>query len=140
MRAELEQTSFLGRGWSFPPIFDKNAGDVRLVSDIEDIQQSLQILFTTIPNERFLQPNYGCDMTPMVFEPIDLSNLTYMKMLINNAILYFEPRIKPEKLELNPDLTNGIVLIDLTYFVMQTNTRYNMVFPYYLKEGSLNLI
>ena len=39
----IEKKSFLGTGWSFPPEFTKNPCRVAMVSDDEDIKQSLKI-------------------------------------------------------------------------------------------------
>jgi len=38
--------AFLGTGWSFPPTFTRRGADVALVSGVEDIHQSLQILLS----------------------------------------------------------------------------------------------
>ena len=54
--------SFYGTGWSFPPAFDNTLSGVQMVSDMVDIQESLQILLSTRPGERIMQPNYGCDL------------------------------------------------------------------------------
>ena len=42
-----EEKSFLGRGWSFPPTFNKASGALELVENEEDIRQSLIIFLTT---------------------------------------------------------------------------------------------
>ena len=44
---DLEK-SFLGKGWSFPPTFDKKSGEIEMVSMELDIEQSLQIYFRLI--------------------------------------------------------------------------------------------
>ena len=49
---EKSFNSFLGTGWSFPPAFDVETGGVDMVSDIEDINQSLQIGVTHHNAER----------------------------------------------------------------------------------------
>src|SRR5262245_21907620 len=95
-----KQNSFLGRGWSFPPAFDKQLQVVRMTEDIEDIKESLELLLTTTPGERVMQPRYGCDMTELVFESLDTGTKTIIIDRIKTAILFFEPRIKAEKIEL----------------------------------------
>ena len=40
----MEEKSFLGKGWGFPPTFKNQSGSVVMVKDEMDIQQSLQIL------------------------------------------------------------------------------------------------
>ena len=62
-----ERSSFLGRGWSFPPRFIN--GGVQMSEDEADIQASLHVLFGTAPGERFLHPDYGLDMRALMFEP-----------------------------------------------------------------------
>jgi Baseplate wedge protein gp25 len=62
-------TSFLGTGWSFPPEFVLETGEVLMTSDEEDIQASLKILLGTSFGERFLNPKYGLDMHELLFDP-----------------------------------------------------------------------
>jgi hypothetical protein len=134
MKAER---SFLGTGWSFPPVFDNTQGIVLLVSEEEDIAQSLQILLSTRPGERIMQPQFGCNLDVMLFEPITTTLVAYVKELINTSILYFEPRIDLDGININTvEVNNGLILIELEYTVLTTNSRYNLVYPYYLDEGA----
>ena len=131
---------FLGRGWSFPPEFDRQAGSVLMLEEEKDIQSSLHILLSTKLGERVMQPTYGCNMDSLVFETMNLTLLTYLKDLVENAILYHEPRIELEKVVI--DTTNqseGFLLIEIHYAVRTTNSRYNYVYPFYLNEGT-NLV
>ena len=129
--------SFLGRGWSFPPEFNRAAKGVLMLEEEADIESSLEILLSTRLGERIMQPTYGCNLDNMVFESMDLTMLTYMRDLIRNAILYHEPRIELEKLEIDTSNQNeGLLLIVLYYKVRSTNSRYNYVYPYYINEGT----
>ena len=71
--------AFLGKGWAFPPTFDQNTGEVELVSDVLDINQSLTILLSTSLGERVMQPKYGCDMHDYLFEPLNSSLIGFIK-------------------------------------------------------------
>lgn len=129
--------TFLGIGWKFPPTFDKTSGSIMLVSEEEDIRESLFILLSTKPGERTMLPEYGCDLNKMIFESIDSSLITEMKGMIENAILYFEPRIILNEIVISQDKTNdGLLLIDVQYTIRKTNKRSNMVYPYYILEGN----
>lgn len=129
--------SFLGRGWSFPPSFNREGGRTNMLEDEDDIRSSLEILLSTVQGERILQPTYGCDLTPLLFEPLTTSLRTEMVDKIRNAILYFEPRIDVEKIELKDDqILEGIVLITIDYVIRSTNSRNNFVFPFYRAEGT----
>ena len=131
-----EKKSFLGTGWSFPPSFRKGKGGVLMTSDAEDINRSLEILFSTLPGERVLQPRYGCDLHQFLYEPIDPSMLSSMKDIVTDSILYFEPRIRLVNLYLVPFENGGRIDITIEYEIKGTNSRYNFVYPFYLKEGT----
>ena len=129
--------SFLGTGWSFPPQFDNEGGSVDMLSDGEDIRSSLEILLSTRPGERVMLPNYGCNLDELLFEPLTTTMKTYMKDLIQTAILYHEPRIAVDKIELiDTGEMEGRILINIEYTIRSTNSRFNYVFPFYIQEGT----
>ena len=129
--------SFLGTGWNFPPTFKKSTASTDMISDEEDIQSSLEILLSTRIGERIMQPKYGCEMTKLIFEPIDATLKTYIKDLVNDAILYFEPRIILNNLDvIEADPESGLVEVIIDYTVASTNTRNNYVYPFYKNEGT----
>ena len=128
--------SFLGTGWAFPPTFTKGDQSVTMVDDEIDIQQSLHILLTTGVGERVMQWKYGCDMTRLLFEPMNTTLRTYMEDIVKTAILYFEPRIILDSLKLVPIQNEGRINIEVNYTIPGTNSRYNYVFPFYKEEGT----
>ncbi len=129
--------SFLGTGWSFPPSFDKTARFVRMSSDETDIKESLQVLLSTRPGERIMLPGYGCSLETLLFEPINLTLTTNITDIIHTAILYYEPRIDLEHVTLDQQyILDGRIDIILDYRIRTTNTRQNMVYPFYRNEGN----
>ena len=133
----ISEVSFLGTGWSFPPTFSKKTNKVMLTSDEEDINKSLEILLSTTIGERFLQPMYGCNLENYVFEAMSASTETSIKITVKSAILLFEPRIKLLVVELLDDfITEGRIDISVNYEVINTNNRYNLVYPFYLNEAN----
>jgi uncharacterized protein len=131
-------TSFLGTGWSFPPTFSKVNGSVGMVSDEKDIEESLAILFSTVAGERFLQPTYGCNLNELLFEPMSTTLKTYVKGLIEQAVLLFEPRVIFNDVSI--DTSNeleGRLDLGIDYTVRATNSRFNLVFPFYKSEGAV---
>ena len=126
---------YLGTGWSFPPTFSDGGKYVNTSSAEDDIQESLHILLSTRIGERILQPKYGCNTEKLLFEPLDTTLQTYMQEVIKTAILYFEARIKLNKIILVPEPNEGRILIEVDYTIKGTNSRYNYVYPYYIDEG-----
>lgn len=60
-----------------------------------------------------------------------------MRDLVEKAILFFEPRITVENIEINDDdYLEGKVLLNIIYRVRSTNNRYNLVYPFYIHEAS----
>lgn len=124
--------SFLGTGWSFPPEFVLEKGEVRMSSDERDIEESLHILFGTALGERFLVPEYGLDMRALLFDPISTTMRTFLKERIATALLIYEPRIDVISLEVSsPDPNDGRLEVALEYRIRATNSRFNLVFPFY---------
>lgn len=131
-----EEHSFLGKGWSFPPEFDGRTGEIVMSAEEQDIRESLRILLTTRVGERIIQPEYGCDLTEFVFENLNTTNKTYIRDLVETAVLYFEPRIDVERLDFEVNDNEGIVNMHLQYVIRSTNSRSNIVFPFYKNEAS----
>ena len=132
-----EQNAFLGTGWGFPPTFIKQNKGVETITGIEDIYSSLHILLSTRQGERVMQPKYGCNLDTMLFETMNASMKTYVKNLVENAILDYEPRINLEKVNIDTTRENeGILLIEIDFRVRTTNTRHNYVYPFYKTEGT----
>lgn len=133
----MKPKSFLGTGWSFPPYFSKKNGQTEMVSDSEDIKQSLMILLSTIPGERVHRPQYGCGIHKVVYEKMNSSSMTLLKHMIEKAIILFEPRIQLNDIKFNfENEREGTLLIEIDYTIRLTNTRSNMVYPFYLREGT----
>jgi uncharacterized protein len=125
---------FLGTGWSFPPTFD--SGSVVMVSEEEDIRQSLNVLLATRPGERVMQPTFGCNLDVMLFEPLTTTLIAYIKELIKTAVLYYEPRVELDSVQINTvQIDDGFITIELRYMIRSTNSRFNLVYPFYLFEG-----
>ena len=126
---------FLGRGFGFPPSFA--SGQVRMVEDEQDIHESLLILFGTLPGERVLQPRFGLDLSPLLFEPLSTTLRTLLKDRITTTLLIHEPRIRVLDLVVDDSLAlEGQLQIRLEYSVRSTNTRFNLVYPYYLGDAN----
>jgi len=129
--------SFLGIGWSFPPEFTVTQKTVLMISEEEDIKSSLHILLNTRLGERVMLPNYGCNLEELLFEGLNRTLITYVVELIKTAILYHEPRIDVLKIDISEtDPLEGELVVEIEYMVRATNSRMNVVFPFYREEGT----
>jgi len=129
--------SFLGNGWSFPPRFNPQVQQVKMTSDAEDIEASLKILLGTTAGERILHPTYGLNLQELLFEPMTTTMQTLFKDRVKTNILVYEPRIEVLALDLDTSvLIEGKLLLRLDYAIRATNSRFNLVYPFYLSDGN----
>lgn len=139
----MNEDSFLGTGWAFPPEFDKAGGSVEMVQEEEDIRQSLEILLSTSIGERVMQPLYGCNLRDYQFEPVSNTFLGFLVDLVERAILFFEPRIVVEDISITEpgdiQMFEGKILISIDYVIAGTNSRYNYVYDFYLREADRSI-
>lgn len=129
--------TFLGRGWSFPPTFHDQGRSIRMVDAEDDIRQSLLVLLSTRLGERVMRPTFGWRRDSLVFEPIGTSFASFLRREVEKAVLFFEPRVELNtvRFERLAD-RQGIVDMRLDYTVRATNTRNNLVFPFYVDEAT----
>lgn len=111
-------------------------GGVAMAAYEEDIEQSLRVLFSTSPGERVCRYDYGCPLRRYAFEPITTETTVRMRSDIARAVILFEPRITLEEVSFEEQPAEGVLLIHLSYTVIRTNNRNNMVYPFYLNEGT----
>jgi len=126
---------FMGTGWKFPIEFNKET--VEMLSYEDDIKNSLDVLFATNVGERIMHPNYGTALSSFLFMPVNKSTITYMQAVISDEILFNEPRIILDDVEINSSaLESGRLDIVIIYTIRITNNRYNYVYPFYIKEAT----
>jgi phage baseplate assembly protein W len=133
----MAEHAFLGTGWSFPPAFGPGGAEVQTVFGVEDVEQSLAILLATRRGERVMQENFGCDLSEFQFGEISQGLIGRVRSIVADAILHHEPRIAVNEIEVSEQgMRDGLLLIRIDYTVRATNSRYNMVYPFYLQEAA----
>lgn len=128
--------AFLGRGWGFPVTFSKTSGQVVMLEAEEDVKNSIEILLQTALGERVMQPGFGASLDQHVFDSISTSFRTFITEQIRIAIVKNEPRAELITVEYEEDITGGKIDLLINYLVRGTNSRYNIVYPFYLVEGT----
>ena len=132
-----KEKAFLGTGWGFPPTFNKDLLSVEMVSNEKDIKESLQIYLSTKIGERVMRSNYGCLVHDYLFEQFDENIISSIGHEIKRTIYEFEPRIHVHEVTTNKsDVNEGIINIGVFYEIIATNVRDNIVFPFYINEGT----
>ncbi|MEF8851046.1 MAG: GPW/gp25 family protein [Haloarculaceae archaeon] len=126
---------FLGTGWAHPVGTDYQ-GDIELSSAEENIRQSVEIIIGTAKGERVMRPDFGCAVHDYVFAAADPATLSMIEDAVEDALTQWEPRIDVEDVAADRDPENpNRVLVEIDYWVRETNSSANLVYPFYLKEG-----
>lgn len=128
--------SFLGRGWNFPPTFRREFYGVEMLSGLEDVESSIRIILETITGERVMLPTFGCNLQPQVFENMTVQNIALIQKIVFEALTYHEPRIIVGDIVSEPNQNEGVLTLTIPYTLISTNTRYNYVYPFYMKEAT----
>lgn len=127
---------FLGRGWQFP-VGIGAVGDIALSEYENDIKESIRIILATAPGERVMRPDFGAGLKALVFEPINTITMGLVKHRVRTALNTWERRIDLDEVKVTTDSEERHkLLIEISYRIKATNSRYNLVYPFYLQEGA----
>jgi phage baseplate assembly protein W len=124
--------AFLGQGWRFPILPDETGG-LGYVAGDANVEQSLRILLMTDQGQRVMRADFGCKAPRLVFAPGSEQYLGLLETTIREAVRDWEPRVKLEEVlaEVDPN-EESRVIVSISYLVRPSNTRNNLVFPFYL--------
>jgi len=101
------------RAWLFQhPHFDASevpgfrvaaSGGIEMLEGDRVLRQSLLLLLTTSPGERVMRPEYGCDLSQLVFMPNDATTHGLAIHYIRRAVERWEPRLEILRLDAEAD-------------------------------------
>ena len=134
--SQLIDPSFLGIGWDFPPSFTRQWYGTKMLSGEADVFSSIYIILSTIVGERVMQPTFGCNLQPHVFDVMDVANITLIHKIVFEALTYHEPRIIVGDITSEVQQNEARLLINIPFTIIRTNVRTNMVYPFYIKEAT----
>lgn len=90
--------------------------DLMVTKDFVAIKRSVMNLILTNPGERFFNPNIGCRVRNLLFDPLDFITASLIQSEIEYTIRAFEPRVKLKAVdvELDEDNNGFDIIIDYT--------------------------
>jgi uncharacterized protein len=129
--------AFLGRGWKFPVQIDPMSGRVAMSELEQDIRESIYIILATAPGERVMRPDFGCGIHELVFSTMSSATMGLFESRVREAITRWEARVEILRVDVfTKEPEKGKLEIELACRVRDTNTEFNLVFPFYLTEGA----
>jgi phage baseplate assembly protein W len=131
----MSENDFLGVGWNFPPDVDET-GQVKLARYEDSIRQSIWMILSTSPGERLMRPTFGSNLQDLVFRINNAGLAGAAASAVRDALAVWEPRIDVLDVNVFADQANPNLLhIEISYQVRATNSRFNLVYPFYLEQA-----
>jgi uncharacterized protein len=136
--------AFLGVGWAFPVAV--SAGRTATAAYDEDIRQAIGIIIGTNPPERVMRPDFGAGLSEFLFEPVNATTIGTLQRRVQTALVDWEPRIDVLTVKVSATYPSDavaadiagrdVLFIEVAYRVRATNSNQNLVYPFYIGEGS----
>jgi len=125
-------TEIIGRRWSFPPrLSDRNR--VGLVDYDTNIKQAIYVIINTVPGERVMRPEFGCEIHSLIFHPANEQTAAVAERYVREALIRWEPRITLKDVTVTPGASErGELFINLVYQIKGQHDVRSLVYPYYL--------
>ena len=131
----MENKMFLGTGFHFPPSVDPGTGRVLTSPGEQSVRESVYLILMTQQGERWLLPGFGSNLMSYTFMDPSVTMLSVLSNSLRATLMEQEPRISDVQVELDPETREGCLIFNLSYTITETNTRDNLVFPFYLNPG-----
>ena len=122
------------KGWAFPVGVNPHTGKTEMTEPKEDIRQSIRILLSTTRGERLLHPDYGCNLTQFMFEPLNYELVQRIKQEVYTSITKWERRIQNLEINLFQDTAEeSRIVIGISYTISQLQEQDEIYYAYDLK-------
>ena len=99
-----------------------DGGNVKVVYDLDAINQSIRNIFATIAGERVRNP-IGSALIRHLFEPMSSLTTKKIRQEITNSITFFEPRVQVLNLQVIPHHDMNFYQIEVEYVITGLNRR-----------------
>lgn len=116
----------------FPPQINRATGRFVTVSEEQSVRESLYLILMTQKTERPLRPDFGSEVMSYTFLDVNGPMLNMVIRSITDQIENQEPRVTDVTVTADTQSRTGVVIFNIGYTIAATNTKDNLVFPFYL--------
>lgn len=132
--SDIDPIAFLGLGWSFPITLDAEHRVALTPSGEDSVRQSIWTILSTAPGERVMRPDFGCGLQDLVFAVNNAGTANAAARTVRDALALWEPRVDVLDVYAAADTQRpNVLLIEIDYVIRSTNSRFNLVYPFYLE-------
>jgi phage baseplate assembly protein W len=133
--ADAAPRPFLGQGLRFP--LQVSGGKLAVSRGERKIEDSIRFLLGTARGERLMRPDLGCGIHDLVFAPGSNATRVRVADAVRQTLVLYEPRIDVLDIDVEqPAGASNLLLIRIAYRIRENNAVTNMVYPYYVTEGT----
>ena len=93
-------------------------GDVLKKYDVDAVKNSMRHILTTNIGEKLFDPEYGCNVTSILFENFNPLNKHVLIKKIQEKVSRYEPRAKLENVFIQDDIDNNSTYIEIAFHVI----------------------
>lgn len=133
-----QNQDFLGKGIAYPFSFVRQTGSTLVSTSTSEnrvhIRQSIEQILGTWKSERFMNPEFGCDMRRVVFEPNTSVAKGLLRHFVYDAIRRWEPRVELLGIDFDDaqtDAGRNELPARIRYRIIATQVEDNLVYPFY---------
>lgn len=82
------------------------------------VKRSIRNIILTNKRERLFDPEFGCDLSRLLFEPMTTSTSDSIKHTINDAIIKHEPRVRLSDIQVIADEMNHMYRVNIVFLIL----------------------
>ncbi len=129
----------LGRSIAFPLRLNDRKR-LALVSADDSIRQSIYMIIYTVPGERLMRPDFGCQIHDLIFDPANKQTAIIAERYVRDALERWEPRINLDQVSVEASQEDlGELIVNIVYRLKNFPDPRSMVFPFYLNPDVIDV-
>lgn len=121
---------YLGTALKYP-IQISELGRVRISSGIDVVKEGILQLLNTPVGTRFFNPDYGCRIHELLFEPSDEVLTNMLEFFITDAIEDWEKRVLVEAVQTTLVAEEYRVECFIQLRLLASNEPFDLIYPFY---------
>ena len=92
--------------------------DVNVVEDIIAVKRAVKNLVQTNFYERPFQPELGCGIRELLFEPFTPMTKVFLERKIEEVLINYEPRVNLQSVQVDDDQDGNRLVVDIYFYVV----------------------
>jgi len=123
----------LGLGLAFP--LQVGVHGLAESAGVARVEDSIRIILATRYGERLMRPQFGANLSSLVFAPNNATTASLATFYVTDALARWEPRIDVLDVLVTNDLAAAALVIEIRYRLRATAQEHLLVVPFPLERA-----